>query len=286
VIEAYAFLAAFAVQILVMSVVIPAWTTENHRAKAASSAQRFAQLYPDVDVAQALERYLTQHGVLTSGIAVLGLLLLGWLFSDAWRADWNGDKAGLLALGYFLVAVALPTIQFVRFQARFNKEHKPEKGKRTAILQRRGLFDFVSPFLVSIAVLSYLLFAAFMIYIEQHPFPGFGGALANIGIATLGYAFLAINVYYLLYGKNRDPFETNTGRVQRIGLAVKAVVYLCIASSVNVSITLALQLLHLKVWGPVAASIFFTALTFLCYLGFAAPLSKPEVDELESSAAS
>ena len=52
------------------------------------------------------------------------------------------------------------------------KRSLPE-GKRKAILQRRGLFDFVSPFIVFLAVLSYFLFAAFVIYIRQHPFPGF-----------------------------------------------------------------------------------------------------------------
>lgn len=285
-IEAYAFLAAFTVQIMVMTLLIPAWTTRNLRARASSSAEHFAQLYPGVDITRALERYLTQHQVLTSGLAVLGMLLVCWLFSDAWRADWNGDKAGHLAFGYFLVAVALPTFQLVRFIAKFKKEHKPAEVKRIAILQRRRLFDFVSPFTVSVAVLSYLLFAAFMIYIEQHPFPGFGGALANIGILTLGYAGLALVVYNMLYGKNRSPFETHVGHVQRIGLAVKGIVYVCIASSVNVSITLALQLLDLKSWGPFAGSLFFTALTFLCYMGFAAPPRKPDANGFEASPAS
>jgi len=282
-IEAYAFLAAFTVQVLVMTVLIPMWTTRNLRAYAVSSAEHFAQRYPGVDVALVLERYLAQHRALTSGIAVLGLLLMGWLFSDDWRADWNGDKAGHLTFGYFIVAVVLPTIQLTRFIARFKKEHKPAAVKRTAFLRRRGLLDFVSPFTVFLAVLSYLLFAVFMFYIEQHPFPGFGGAAANIGILTAGYALLAFTVYHLLYGEHRSPFETHVGHVQRIGLAVKGIVYLCIASSVNVTIALALSLLDLKSWGPVTGSLFFTALTFLCYIGFAAPLRKPEVEVSQQS---
>lgn len=282
-IEANVFLAAFTVQILVMSVLIPAWTTRNLRAKAASSAELLAQLYPGVDIGHVLERYLTQHRALTRGIAMLGLLLLCWLFSDAWRADWNGDKAGRLAFAYFLVAMALPTIQLLRSLDRFKKEHEPARLKRTATLRRRGLFDFVSPFTVCVAALTYLLFAASMLYIEQHPFPGFGGPLANIGILTLGYAFFAFLIYNLLYGKNRSRFETHEGHVQRIGLAVKGGVYVCIATTVNASITLALQLLDLESWRPFAGSVFLTALAFLAYVGFAALPRKAAADGLRTS---
>ena len=282
-IEANAFIAAFAVQILIMSVLIPAWTTRNIRARAASSSERLAQLYPGVDLFRAMEAYRAQHRALTSGLAVLGMLLLGWLFSDLWRADWNGDKAGALAFGYFIVAVALPTIHLVRFIARFKREHKPAELKRTAILQRRRLLDFVSPLTLAVAALSYLLFVALVFYIEQHPFPGFGGPLANIGILTLGYVGLSIAVYIQLYGKNRSRFESPADHLQRIGLTVKGAIYVCIAVTVNASITLALQLLELKSWAPVAGSVFFTTLSFLSYLGFSAPPRKPEMDELRSS---
>jgi MFS family permease len=281
-IETYAFLAAFTVQILVITVLVPAWFMRRVRAKAANSAEYLARLYPDVDVGLALERFLTRYRVLTTGIACLGLMLLGWLFSDAWRADWNGDKTGLLAFGYFIVAVGLPLLLIARSASRFRKEHKPAEGKRTAFLQRRGLFDFVSPSIIFVAVLTYLLFAAFMIYIERHPFPGFGGAFANIGILTLGYAFFAFMIYSLLYGKHRSPFETHMDHLQWIGLAVKAGVYVCIATTVNASITLALQLLDLKSWAPVAANVFFTTVVLLMTAGFAAPLRKREGDGFDS----
>jgi hypothetical protein len=64
---------------------------------------------------------------------------------------------------------------------------KPE-GKRTAVLQRRGLFDFISPFIVLLAGVSYFLFAAFVIHIEPRPpLTGSRGYLV-IGCVTLVYA--------------------------------------------------------------------------------------------------
>ena len=110
-IEAYAFLAAFTVQILVMSVLLPAWFIRYVRAQAARfPAERLAQLYPGVDVGHAQERFLTQYRALTTGIAVLGLLLLGWLFSYMRRPDWDEGPVEVLVTVYFLAAQMLPLV--------------------------------------------------------------------------------------------------------------------------------------------------------------------------------
>ena len=144
-VEAYAFLAAFTLQILVMSVLLPAWFVRYLRAQVTSFPERVAQLYPGVDVLHAQARFLTQYRALTTGIAVLGLLLLGWLFSYMRRPEWDDGPVQVLVTVYFLVALMLPLLFWAWVGIRFNKKHKralPE-GKRTAILQRRGLFDFV-----------------------------------------------------------------------------------------------------------------------------------------------
>ena len=172
---------------------------------------------------------LTRYRALNTGIAVLGLLLLGWLFSYMRRPDWDEGTVQRPGHCVFPCADVAAAFSLSGSAARFNKLLKrslPE-GKRKAVLQRRGLFDFVSPFVVFLAVLSYFLFAAFVIYIRQHPFPGFGG-LINIGAITLVYALNAFVVYMMLYGKKRNPLETHAGRLHAIGLIVKSSVYSCI----------------------------------------------------------
>ena len=72
-IETYAFLVAFTVQILVVSVLHPAWLTKYARAKAQ------AQL-PGWD-RKSRERFLSLYSALNIGIAVLGMVLLRWLFN-------------------------------------------------------------------------------------------------------------------------------------------------------------------------------------------------------------
>ena len=273
-IEAYAFLAAFAVQILVLSVLIPAWCIRKVRVQVTRlPAELLVPTYPE---------FLTRYRALTLGLLVLGLLLLGWLISDLRRADWNGGKAQMLAVGYFMAAFLLPLLLYGRFVVRISKEQKSAVGKRTAILQRRGLFDFVSPFVVFLAMLAYFLFAAFAIYIEQHPFPGYAGALTDLGGITLVYAANAIALYVTLYG-GKNPLETHSGRLHTIGLSVKSIVYSCLLMVAFTSLHFSLGLLDLKSWGPFALTVFLAISAPLAAVGFAAPLRKPEADGFEAS---
>jgi MFS family permease len=285
-IEAYAFLAVFTIQILVMSVLVPAWFIRYVRVQATSiAAERLAQLYPDVDLGHAQARFLAQYRALTTAVAVFGVLLLGWLFNYMQRPDWGDSTVVALVTVHFIAAQVLPLLLFLWVAARFNKEHQRSlEGKRTAVLKRRGLFDFVSPVAVFLAVLSYVLFAAFVLYIRQHPFPGFAG-FVNLGVITLIYALNAFSVYTMLYGRNKNPFETHAVRLHTIGLAVKGSVYSCIISVVYLSLNFSLRLLDLKRWEPFSLSVFFVICALVASMGFAAPLRKPEADELRADPA-
>lgn len=282
-IEAYAFFAAFTVQILAMSVLYPAWFIRYVRRQATSlPAERLAQLYPGVDLERARERFLTQYRVVTTVIAVLGLVLLAGLVGYMRRADWDDGPVEALVAAYSMAQMMLPLGLVIWLGVRFNKEHKrpaPER-KRTAILQRRGLFDFVSPFVVFLAALSYFLFVAFVIYLRQHPFPGFAGGFINIGIITLVYALNAGVVYLMLYGKKPNPFETHAGRVHTIGRVVKSSVYSCIVIVAFLSLNFSLVLLDLQRWEPFALSVFFVVTAFLASMGMVAPPRTPHEDGL------
>jgi magnesium-transporting ATPase (P-type) len=265
-IEAYAFLGAFTVQILTTSVLYPAWFIRYVRVQTTRlPVERLAQLYPGVDLARVQERFLTRYRALTTGLAVLGSLLLVWLYSYMRRPDWDDGLVQILVTVYFMAAHLLPLGLLIWLGVRFDKEHKralPPEGKRTAVLQRRGLFDFISPFAVALAVLSYFLFAAFVMYLRNHPFPGFAG-LITLGAVTLVYALNALLVYKMLYGRDRNPLKTPAGRQHAIAVTVKSSVYTCIAVVGFLSLNFTLVLLDLKRWGPFVLSVFFVICALL-----------------------
>jgi hypothetical protein len=281
-IETYAFIGVFALQILAMSVLYPAWFIGYSRRQAASiPAERLASLYPDIDVTGARERFLRRYRALNTDIAVVGLLLLVWAFSYLQRPD---SDIGPVEVGvgvYFLVQALLPLGLVVWRGVRFNRMRKGPllEGKRKAVLQRRGLFDFVPPAVVYLAILGYILFVAFVISIRLQPHAGFSG-LVDIGVITVNYAIQASVVYAVLYGKKSNPFETHTGRMRTIGLIVKSSVYSCIACVVFFSLNLTLGLFELHRWEPFALSTFFVVIALLSLMGLTASPRRTEADGL------
>jgi MFS family permease len=278
-IEAYAFLAAFTVQILVVSVLHPAWLTRFARAKAEAQLPGWER--------NSRERFLTLYRALNAGIAVLGLALLGWLFNHMQSPDWHVRPVSLLLRGYIVVQI-LPFFVINLIGAWVKRKaltRSPPEVKRTASMQRRGLFDFVSPLTVSLAVLGYFLFAAFVIYIQQHPLPGFS-FYPVLRTVTLVYALNTFLAYWLLYRRKRWPLETNAYRMHAIGVQVKIAVYASIALIVFISLNVTLSLLHLPRWAPFAMSVYVVTLMLICSMLFFAPRRQAEADRLGPSPAS
>jgi MFS family permease len=272
-IEAYAFFAAFAVQILVVSVLHAAWFTRYVRAKAEAQ-------FPDWD-GKSRDRFLGLYRVVNAGIAVLGLVLLGWLFNHMRSPDWDAVSVMRLLSGYSVVQM-LPYVVVSLIGAWIKKKallRSPPPSRRTASLQRRGLFDIVSPFTVSLAVVVYVLFAAFIISIQQHPVPGFPGYFI-LRVITLCYALNALVVYRLLYRRKRWPLETPTYRIQAVEVQVKIIVYAAIGIGVFASLIAALTLLHLVRWAPLAVSAYIVIAMLLTSMKLFALRRQAEADRL------
>lgn len=280
-IESHAFLAMFAVQILTMSVLLPLRCLKYARAKAREfPAQRFAQAYPGVDAGKVLERHVTRFGALNLGIALLGLWPLIWFAGYTARPDWDDGPVEALVFAYFAVQ-AVPYLFVAIIGTKYSKLLKSLVGsRRSAVLERRGLFDFVSPVAVFLAVLLYFLLVAYVIYIAQNPFPGFAGPYINIAMFTLGLAVIALVIYRLLYGKNLNPHESHADRMFGIGVAVRLCVYASIVSPVGTATNFTLVLLDQQRWEPFAHSTFLVISALLCFKAFTAPPRRPEADAL------
>ena len=279
--EAYAFLAMFLVQILAMSVLYPTWFIRYWQRQATIMPPEYvAQLYPNVDLRLAMQRFLSRYRTLNACIAVLGLLLLGGLFSYLRRPDWTDGPAEMVVAAYFLLQALVPLALVIWFGVRFNKAYQRpvQEAKRTATLQRRGLFDFVSPLIVVLAVLCYLLFVVAVLSLPQSPFPGWAG-FVNIAGITLVYALNAFVVYAVLYSKKPNPFETPENRARTMSLTVKSSVYSCVACVAFLSLLFTLALLDWQRWEPFALSAFFVITALLSLMGMTAPPRKPQSEE-------
>ena len=286
-IEMYAFLLMLLVQILALSVVFPAALIRYARTQAPRiPADRLARAFPGVDVSQSIERFVTRFRTTTLVVAVLGLVLMGWLFNYMQRPDFNNRTVILLTVVLFMAQAFALLLEVVLGLSSYGKllKHPSAEGKRKAALQRRGLFDFVSPFAVWLAALAYLLFVGVTIYLQQRGMENSNTAIRLIVCISLVYILDAFTLYGMLY-KSRvfNPLETQESRGHWIGIQVKGIVYSCIFIVVFLSVMSALDLLNLESWSPFALSTFFVGCSLSFFTSLAAAPVKPEVDGLGES---
>jgi len=272
-IETYAFLAALTVQILLLSLLQPAWATRYARAKAE------AQL-PGLD-RRGRDRFLILYRAVNAGIALLGLGLLGWLFQYMRNPAWDAQSVMRLQSVYTVLQVA-PYMLLSLVAVWIKKKtllHSPPEAIRTASLERRGLFDIVSPGIIIIAALAYVLFVACVFYVRLHPFPGFTG-YASLSLATLAYGASGASVYWLLYGRKRWPRETRAYRAQAVETQVRVNIYSCIAVIAFLAMRLMLNMLQQPRWMPFAVSAYIVTVMLLTSTMMFALRRQAEADQL------
>ena len=282
--EMYGFVAAFTAQVLIFSVLGPLRLVGVLRAQI---EQFIAERAPPIDPSAAalVDRRLRLFLLLGLGTAVLGLLLLVAMIRYMLRPDWHDGPLEAVVPAYFMVQV-LPTFLAILTAARFHEVLKrslpPEKRK--ALLQPRGLFDFVSRSAVALSVLAYFLFNALLMYIERHPFPGFAGLPTNAAIVTLLYAFMALCIYVTLRKMGSSPLQAREDRMRSVGVAVKVCVYSSIAGVAFVSLNMTLILMDQQRWEPTFASIGLIVLGLLSRIAMREQMRIPGVGGPASAA--
>jgi hypothetical protein len=283
-IEMYGFIATFTAQIIFFSVLGPLRLTGGLR----EQIQQFiAEHSPPIDPADAarVDRRLRFLRSLGLGTAVIGLALLAGMIRYMLRPDWTDGPLEAIVPVYFGLQV-LPTLLAVVTASAFHgvlKRSLPAQ-KRKALLQPRGLFDFVSRSAVALAVLVYFLHIALLVYIEQHPFPDFAGLLHSAVFITLFYAAMAIAIYVTMRSTGSSPLQGREDRMRSVGVALKVCVYGCILGVLNISMNMTLILLDQQRWEPTFGSIGFILVGVLMHMALKEQLRIPETESLATSA--
>lgn len=252
-IEMYGFIAAFTAQIIFFSVLGPLRVTADLRAQI---ARFIAERHPavDLDAAARVDRLL--HRYFRAGLATgfIGVALLIPMIRYMLRPDWTDGPLEAVVPFYFLLQI-LPTLLAAVTAGGFHavlKRSLPSE-KRRALLQPRGLFDFVPRSAVALAFLAYLLYLALLAYIERHPFPHFphfAGFAVNAAMVTLLYVLVALSIYWTMRKLASSPLQALPDRIRSAGLAMRIGVYVSIVSVVNISLNMTLILIDAQRWEP------------------------------------
>lgn len=274
--EMYAFIVAFSAQVFVVSVLGPRTLATPLRNQIAAfiDARR-----PAIDAAAlaSLDRKLQLFRTLSWTIALLGVLLLLGMIRYMQRPDWTDGPLEAVVPAYWLLQVIphfLALVVVGRFHGALKRSLPPEK--RTALLQPRGLFDFVPRALLVLAALVYASFIGLLVYIERHPFPGFAGIFINAMGATLIYAMMALAIYLTLRRMGSSPLQRREERMRSVGLAVRVCVFMCILTVAGLALNMTLILMDEQRWEPTFGCLSLLFVSLLARLATKSQMGLPE----------
>lgn len=262
----YLFYLMFTMQIWMLSMVHPEWLS----GKTASLMQRypreqFPQLYPIG--AAAIERIVLWYRALNWVIVAVGLVFLLVIYRYMQQPDWDDGPVGALVFLYLLIQIIPMLLRAVAI-SRFNRSlwQNFATARQTAVLRRRRLTDFISPVSLGLAGMLYVAFVLLVIYIEENPYPGFGGYI-NILSMTLLYVFFFSHAWTRVYGKKENPYLSQDARLHNIGIHVKLAVYSCMAIVTYRILIFVLALSDAQSYEPAMQSAFLVCISTLLVAG-------------------
>lgn len=182
----------------------------------------------------------------------LALVASGFLIPRAELLGWDSQSVVLL---YFLLQnTPLLLVSKSPGFAFFNPAREPG-NRRSAELRRRSVLDFVSPVAIALAAAIYVGFVLFVVFAPQY----WPGGYWNVFGVTVMNAVCVIMAFRSVYGRKKDPYLAERDRLVQIGLTVKLAVFMSIAGTTFLVITMGLQRMQDGL-ADIAASLFYQAI--------------------------
>jgi magnesium-transporting ATPase (P-type) len=189
--------------------------------------------------------------ILGAGLVILTLMLI---------TPHDGDVNNAIAMGYFM-AQMLPIILLDIGSLKEFKLMRKENSSTTrkAELQPRRIVNFVSPALLTIAVITYVAFVLLMIYIDQFDFEWFGGYWNVAGMTVMNLMFIGVLLWHM-YGKKMNPYQAYEDRLIQIKTIAKIMIHTSIVATVFITVSILLSALDVRHLLPVFLSLYFQLL--------------------------
>ncbi len=192
---------------------------------------QYPKLYP-----QSVDRYIIgqwRYRLVNNAIAIVGLVVVGLMLFVVDHSTFADDGFISEAWPAFYGMLQFLPLLFLEFSAsgqmKLMRENN-ESTKRSADLQPRRLFDYVSPRLLLVAVIAAL--AAFTFEMALHDFVWSVERLQRLAILLLVNSFFLAIGYTLLRGRKPDPYQSSEDRARLVRRNLRSLLFTSVAISV------------------------------------------------------
>ena len=184
-----------------------------------------------------------------------GFILL--FAAGLWDKSSDGRVSDLLPFVYFMVQVIPLMLMEVSGFAYFKLMRKADsRTRRKAELHPRRLFDFISPTMFGAAIVMNIACIFYYLYIDQFQlYWGSDTLVISIALIAMNSLFAGI-IYWNLYGKKQDPYQSVKDRIRQIENTVKSLVFVSIGASIFIMVTAGINEFDLDYLEPSIMSIY------------------------------
>ncbi|PHZ85227.1 hypothetical protein [Paremcibacter congregatus] len=223
----------------------------------------YPKLYPG-NAATKAPGHMTLYRGLNTAALLVGILLLIWGLATGYRPEGHGEETivTLYAAVQFSSLILLSIWEFRNFK---KMRQLNSSTTRTADLQPRRLFDFLSPGWFILAASLIFLTIAFDFAITDFAESGISDFFSKIA----GPIF--VNIYFLvfgrwfIYGRKLNPHQTAEDRRREITITVKSMVFTSIMISLFFIADEAVKTYDMAHLQPILWSIYFQLIGALSF---------------------
>ena len=206
-------------------------------------------------------------------ILLAGLLLLAVLLVYPRSGEWDHVIAWWYFFVQFLPVMLLDVSSLREFRL---MRSVSLRTTRSAELRPRRLFDFVSPTMIGVAIITYIAFVVLVVYIRQFDFPWFGGYV-NIVVVTMANLGFAGVIFRIIYGRKLNPHQAHEDRMRYMETIVQVLVFMSFAATMFIALIIVLAALELRSFQPVAQSVYFQVVAVICLQAYRIDVNDFEV---------
>ena len=219
--------------------------------------EQYGKLYPisAVDITRKIGRLM----FISQLVMAIGVVIIvhGIWTQSSEMLGW--DSQSVITI-FYMMQIA-PLVMLAVFSERYFKRMRAlnQDVIRRASLTPRKLSNYAPNWLIGIALATYLFFVGLVIFIAQHPFDGFAGYVNILGVTGLN-VFFGFIIYKAVYGKKKDPHQTDDDRFKQSSRIAKLMLFGSIAATINISMHFLLSTLDLRHLNDVVSSIYYQVL--------------------------
>jgi hypothetical protein len=222
--------------------------------------ETYSKLYPD-GYEKALKGKIV-FSLISNAIFALGVLLIAALLIFVFKGEASLHKFGFVPLAFGMFqAIPLFMLELSGLKAFKKMRILNTDTKRSAELNPRGLFNFVSPFRLALTIL--LFFTCIFIVLKLNGFNMGEEQAILIGSMCLANSLFIALGYRLIHGKKMDPHQSTEDRYKTTSVVILSYTSISMLISVFFVFSISSNVLSLEMWEPIFNSLYWLGVMYL-----------------------